>query len=139
VLDDYRERGTMEGHIGEHQSVLAGGLSSTNRLKPQIKNYRIMERTEPIDAERANAAALFLHGSAFNLLNTLRLVAGTLGKVDETARLHLRRAREELLAVAGRVVASARRATLVVTSRTAALWSRLWKALRRLEPIAAAI
>ena len=77
--------------------------------------------------------------SPLGLLNTLRLVAGASGKVDEPARLHLRRTREELLAVAGRVVVSARRATLVFTSRTAALWSRLWKALRRLEPLAAAI
>ena len=138
VLDYYRERGTMEGHIGEHQSVMSGRLSSTNRPKSRIKNYPVKERSEPIDAERANAAALLLHGIAFNLLNTLRLVAGASGKVDEPAHLHLRRAREELLAVAGRVVVSARRATLVVTSRTAALWSRLWKALRRLEPIAAA-
>jgi hypothetical protein len=135
VLDYYRERGTMEGYIGEHQSVLDGRLSSTRRPKSRIQNYRIRERSAPIDAERANAAALMLHGIAFNLLNTLRLVAGASGKVDEPARLHLRRAREELLAVAGRVVVSARRATLVVTSRTAALW----KAMRRLEPVAVAL
>jgi len=77
--------------------------------------------------------------SPLGLLNTLRLVAGASGKVDQPARLHLGRAREELLAVAGRVVVSARCVTLVVTSRTAALWSRPWKALLRLEPIAAAL
>jgi hypothetical protein len=124
VLDDYRERGTMEGHIGEHQSVLDGRLSSASRPKSRIRNFPVRERSEPVDAERANAAALLLHGVAFNPLNTLRLVGGVSGKVDEPARLHLGRAREELLAVAGRVVASARRATLAVTSRTAALWSR---------------
>lgn len=137
VLDYYRERGTMEGHIGEHQSVLDGRLSSTNRPKSKIKNFPIRQRSEPMDAERANTAALLLHGVAYNLLNTLRLVGGASGEVDQPARMHLRRAREKLLAVAGRVVVSARRATLVVTSRVAALWSRLWKALRRLEPVAA--
>jgi len=65
--------------------------------------------------------------------------SGLKAVVDQPARLHLGRAREELLAVAGRVVVSARCVTLVVTSRTAALWSRPWKALLRLEPIAAAL
>jgi hypothetical protein len=82
---------------------------------------------------------LALHGIAFNLLNTLRLLGGSSGKVNEPARLHLSRTRRELLAVAGRVVVSARRAPLVVTAKTAALWGRLWKALRRLEPVAEAL
>ena len=136
VVDYYRDRGTMEGHIGEHQSVVNGQLSSTKRPKSHIKHYPIQERATHVDAERVNAASLALHGIAFNLLNTLRLLAGESGKVDEPARLHLGRARRELLAVAGRIVVSARRATLVVTKRTAALWALLWKALRRLEPIA---
>jgi hypothetical protein len=139
VVDYYRARGTMEGHIGEHQSVVSGRLSSTNRPKSNIKNSPIGKRSQPVDAERVNAASLALHGIAFNLLNTLRLLGGSSGKVNEPARLHLSRARRELLAVAGRVVVSARRATLVVTAKTAALWGRLWKALRRLEPVAEAL
>ncbi len=134
VLDYYRERGTMEGHIGEHQSVVNGALSSTNRPKSHIKHREIGERAEPIDAEAANAAALCLHGIAYNLLNTLRLLGGTSGNVDENSGLHLRRARRILLNVAGRVIISARRATLIVSERTAAVWARLWKALRKLEP-----
>jgi len=139
VLDFYRERGTMEGHIGEHQSVLHGMLSSTNRPKTHIKHRRIKERTEPIDAERANAAALCLHGLAFNLLNTLRLLAGNSGDVDQPAGLHLGRARACLLMVAGRIVVSARRVTLIVSAKSAAIWGRLWKALRKLVPQPAVI
>jgi hypothetical protein len=139
VVDYYRDRGTMEGHIGEHQSVVNGRLSSTNRPKSHIKHFPIQERSTPVDTECVNAASLALHGIAFNLLNTLRLLVGESGKVHEPACLHLGRARRELLAVAGRIVVSARRATLGVTAKTAALWGRLWKALRRLEPVAEAL
>lgn len=62
MLDNYRDRGTMEGHIREQQSVLDGRLSSTNRCTSEIKHNPIQERIEPVDAERANAAALLLHG-----------------------------------------------------------------------------
>lgn len=133
VLDFYRERGTMEGHIGAHQSVLRGRLSSTNRPKSHIKHSEIKERAEPIDAEAANAAALCLHAIAYNLFNTMRLLAGKSGLVDEPAGIHLRRARASLLAIPGRIVVSARRATLIVSEKTAAIWGRLWRALRRLE------
>jgi len=68
VLDDCRERGTMEGRIGKHQSVPDGRLSSTRRPKSRIRNYPVKERSEPIDAERANAAALLRHGIAFGPL-----------------------------------------------------------------------
>jgi len=131
-----------EGHIGEHQSVINGFLSSANRPKSKIKNFPVQERSEPIDAEAANAAALCLHGLAYNLLNTLRLLGGHSGElvaVEKPAGLHLRRARARLLAVAGRVVVSGRRATLVVAEQTAVIWSRLWKALLRLTPISATI
>ena len=142
ALDYYRERGTMEGHIGEHQSVINGFLSSTNRRKSQIKNGPVQEHSEPIDAVSANAACLCLHGLAYNLLNTLRLLAGHSGKimaVEDPARLHMRRARGLLLAVAGRIVVSGRRATLIVTEKAAAIWGRLWKALRRIEPVPAVL
>lgn len=36
VLDFYRERGTMEAHIGEMKSVIDGRLSSTNRKKTRV-------------------------------------------------------------------------------------------------------
>ena len=99
VYDHYRERGTMETHIGEHQSVVEGFLSSSNRPKTTINNHPVQKRSKPIDAQAANAAALCLHGLAYNLLNTLRLLAGESGKlmaIYEPSKLHLRRARERL-------------------------------------------
>ena len=134
VLGYYRERGTMEGHIGEHQSVIDGYLSSTNRPKRHIKGKQPVQRSVPIDPERANAAALCLHGLAFNLLNTARILAGMSVTITDAPGLHLRRARQLLLATAGRMVVSARRATLVVSEQTAAIWARLWKALLRMSP-----
>jgi len=101
----------MENHIGEHQSVIDGFLSSSNRPKSKINNFPVQVRSKPIDAEAANAAALCLHGLAYNLLNTLRLLAGDSGKVmtiNDPAKLHLRRARARLLAICGRVVVSGR-------------------------------
>ena len=138
VLDDCRERGTMEGHIGEHQSVIDGFLSSTNRSKRRIKGKQPLQRSKPIDLERVNAVALLLHGLAFNLLNTARLLAGSLAVIEEAPGLHLRRARGLLPAVTGRIVVSARRATLIVSEHTAAIWANLWKALRKIEPQPAA-
>ena len=132
VLDYYRERGTMEGHIGEHQSVIDGFLSSTNRPKRHVKGKQPVQRSKPIDAQRVNAVALLLHGLAFNLLNTARILAGRSAVIEEAPGLHLRRARQLLLAVAGRFVVSARRATLIVSEHTAAIWAKLWKALRRI-------
>jgi len=71
---------------------------------------------------------------AYNLLNTLRLLGGMPGRVDENSGLHLGRARRILLNVAGRLIISARRATMIVSERTAAVWARLWKAMRRHAP-----
>ena len=137
VLDFYRARGTMEGHIGELQSVINGALSSANRPKGHIKQREVEKRAEPIDARAANAAALLLHGIAYNLMNTLRLLGGTSGYPDEPAGLGLRRARSTLVALAGRIVVSARRAKLIVSQRTAALWARIMERIERLAPPAA--
>ena len=76
VLDFYRARGTMEGHIGEFQSVIDGSLSSTNRKKKLYRRKPVVSPATPIDPERVNAAALCLHGLALNLLNTFRALAG---------------------------------------------------------------
>ena len=134
VLDFYRARGTMEGHIGELQSVINGALSSANRPKAHIKHQKVEKRAAPIDPRGANAAALLLHGIAYNLMNTLRLLGGTSGYPDEPAGLGLRRARSTLVALAGRIVVSARRAKLIVSQRTAALWARVTGRIRRLSP-----
>ena len=113
VLDFYRTRGTMEGHIGEMKSVIEGRLSSTNRQKSRYAHHEVSHHAEPIDPERVNAAALCLHAIAYNLLSTLRSLAGDSDFIDEAPGLGLKRARR-MLRIPGRIVISARRATLVI-------------------------
>jgi hypothetical protein len=133
VLDFYRERGTMEGHIGEFQSVIDGSLSSTNRKKKLYRRKPVANPATPIDPERVNAAALCLHGLAFNLLNTFRALAGASDYIDEPPELGLRRARQ-LLLVAGRIVISARRATLVIMDAALESWRRAWSRIEAFHP-----
>ena len=133
VLDFYRARGTMEGHIGEMKSVIAGRLSSTNRTKRRYARQEIVRRAVPVDPERVNAAMLCLHALSFNLLNTFRSLAGESPFIDEPAEMHLRRARV-LLRVPGRVVQSARRATLVIRDVALTAWATVVGRLRKLRP-----
>jgi len=132
VLDFYRERGTMETHIGEMKSVVNGRLSSTNRKKAMYAKREIADHAEPINPERVNAAALCMHGLAFNLLNTFRILAGASEFIDEPPEFGLRRARS-LLLTAGRVVVSARRATLIIMDAARAAWDRAWTRIQALR------
>lgn len=132
VLDFYRARGTMEGHIGEMKAVIYGHLSSTNRKKESYGGSEVQNEEEPIDPERVNAAALCIHALSYNLLNTLRLLGGASGFVDEPAEVSLRRARR-LLLVPGRIIVSARKATLVVTDAALDSWRRTWERMRALH------
>jgi len=133
VLDFYRERGTMEAHIGEMKAVIDGRLSSTNRKKTLYGRQPVAAHEEPIDPERVNAAALCMHGLAFNLLNTFRSLAGASEFIDEPAEVGLRRARE-LLLIPGRIVVSARRATLIIMDAALESWQRAWARLQALNP-----
>lgn len=63
VLDFYRARGTMEGHIGEMKFVIAGRLSRTNRTKRRYARQDIARRAAPVDPEHVNAAMLCLPGA----------------------------------------------------------------------------
>jgi hypothetical protein len=123
----------MEGHIGEFQSVIDGSLSSTNRKKKLYRRKPVAKPATPIDPERVNAAALCLHGLAFNLLNTFRALAGASDYIDEPPELGLRRARQ-LLLVAGRIVISARRATLVIMDAALESWRRAWSRIEAFHP-----
>ena len=132
VLDFYRARGPWRAHR-ELQSVINGALTARTGPRPTSSTRR--SRSAPPRSTRgANAAALLLHGIPYNLMNTLRLLGGTSGYPDEPAGLGLRRARSTLVALAGRIVVSARRAKLIVSQRTAALWARVTGRIRRLSP-----
>ena len=133
VLDFYRERGTMEAHIGEMKSVIDGHVSSTNRSKTCYARREVVKRAKPVDPERVNAAALCLHGLAFNLLNTFRALACSSAYIDEPPEMGIRRARR-LLLVAGRMVVSARRVTLVIMDAALESWGRVAARIQGLRP-----
>ncbi len=133
VLDFYRARGTMEGHIGEMKAVIDGRLSSTNREKRRYANKDIVNQETPVDPMQVNTAALCLHALSYNLLNTFRSLSGTPDFIDEPAELSLRRARS-LLLVPGRVILSARRATMVVMHAALDSWRRAWTRICALHP-----
>ena len=133
VLDFYRARGTMEPHIGEMKSVIDGRVSSTNRAKARYARRAAVKRAKPVDPERVNAAALCLHGLAFNLLSTFRALAGSSDHLDEPPEMGMRRARQ-LLLVAGRMVISAHRATLVIMDAALEAWGRAAARIQDLRP-----
>ena len=132
LLAFYRERGTMEGHIGDLKSTLRPALSSTSRIKSHIQGEPIENPGEPRDGYACNAANLLLFALAYNLANLVRRV--TARATAETWRL--RRCRDTLLRVPARVVLHARRVTVVLREEAAPLWNRFLRRLERLLPAA---
>jgi len=74
LLAHYRQRGTMEGHIGELSSALAPALSCTSRPKSHVRGKTPKTISAPRDGEAANAATFLLYALAYNLSNSLRLI-----------------------------------------------------------------
>ena len=138
ILEFYRARGTMEAHLGELVG-LDPALSSTLRAKSHVRG--IAPRTSGAgrskeEAERANAATLLLYAHAYNLLNVARRVYAREVAPESPLGLRPHTLRVLLIAVAARVLISGRRITVVVERKTAAVWSKLWRGLNRLRPVA---
>ena len=91
------------------------------------------KREALVDGVQVNAAALCLHALSYNLLNTFRSLSGASDFIDEPAELSLRRARR-LLLVPGRIVRSARTATLIIMIDSLAAWQRAWARISALHP-----
>ena len=132
TLDFYRERALMENHIGEHQSVLSANLASSNRPKTHIKQKPVKNAEGPVDAFASNAAALLLHGIAYNLANTLRFLINRGIEIEGSNGMHFKSVRRLFLAIAGRFVISSRRITLRVPEVMMKIRSELWGALAKI-------
>ena len=131
LLDFYRKRGIMEGHIGDWKSVLRPAFPSTSRPKSHLRGKKPRRtRAEPRDGFACNEANLLLYALAYNLANLVRRVTARATRKP----WQLRRCRDTLLQVAGKVVLHARRVTLVVRDDVAPLWSAFLRALYRLLP-----
>jgi hypothetical protein len=132
LLSLYRQRGTMEKHLGCLLSAIDPRLSSTNRPKSHVRGQLPAKRADPCDPEAVNAAHLLLVGLAHNLLVSAAGIANTAARphrVDSTKRV-----RELLLSVPGRLAVSARRAILVVNEAVAEAWTQFLRRLGHLAP-----
>ena len=126
LLEMYRERGTAEGHMGELMNVLEPALSSSPRPKSHYRGAAIEEHAPSEDSFERNEALLMLNVLAYNLMHAARL------SLEEATGegWSLRRLRERVLRVAGRVLLHGRRAILIIATQTAALWNALWSRLK---------
>jgi len=129
LLDLYRQRGTAEGYMGELMDVLAPALSSSARPKSHYRGKALGACATPMDAFAHNEVILLLNLLAYNILHTTR----TLMKTATDQSWSLRRVRERVLRVAGRIVIHARRATLILADVSNDLWNRLWQKLMRFQ------
>lgn len=138
ILDFYRDRGTMEAHLGEFKG-LEPALSSTRRPKTHIHG-RLPRRTGTgrfslESAERANEATLLLYAHAYNLLNAARRVLASEIAPERRVGLRLSTMRAILLCVAARLIVSGRRITVVLDRSAAEVWTKFWHGLRRLRSV----
>jgi hypothetical protein len=137
MLERYRRRGCAESHIGEFRDVLDPHLSSAPRGR---FSFRPFDFIGPLRAEdspdfTANEVTLLIHALAYNAMHALRSIL-PLQATEEA--WSLRRLRERVLCVAGRVLLHGRRVTLVVTTATSRHWHDLWQRLRGLDNLALA-
>ena len=77
ILGFYRQRGTMENHIGELKNVLRPALSCSEREPRDKKENRTMDEQAVADQRDAacNEATMLLHLLAYNLANFGRRLA----------------------------------------------------------------
>src|SRR3954454_24944444 len=121
------QRWWMEGHFGELMDVLAPTLSSTQRTKSRYRDNPLPTLPTGIDAAARHEAILLLHLLAYELMHAGRRAM----ELATHTGWSLRRFRERVLRVGGRVLLHARRVTLVVAQTAAGFWSALWPRFER--------
>lgn len=125
LVQHYRNRGAMEGRLGDFKGAFHPALSCTTQSS---------EESEQAAAFAASASTFQLYLMADGLLHTLRLLADEKVSSDHISSPSLSRVRRILVQVAARVTKSARRLTFVVADSTHALWKGLGRRMDRLRP-----
>jgi hypothetical protein len=130
LLEMYRQRGTAEGHMGELMSVLDPALSSSPRPKQHYRGRDLGDAQSPsVDSFAVNEVVLILNALAYNVLHAARVLM----EQATNEGWSIRRLRERVLRVAGRVLVHARQATIVIGENSANLWRVLLSRLTRLR------
>jgi hypothetical protein len=127
LLEHYRQRGTAEAFMGELKNVFDPALSSSPRPKTHYRDHLIDSVGSLRDSFAINEVILLLNMLAYNVAHVARLVTETATGQGWS----LRRLRERVLRVAGRILVHGRRATLVISDLSAALWRAVWLQLGR--------
>lgn len=130
LLEHYRERGTAESLFGELMSTLAPALSSAARPKSHYQDGAPKRNYPSGDSFAINEAGLLLNAMAYNLLHAVR----SLLQVVTRQGWRIKRLRNQVLRIAGRILLHGRRAVLVITRESASHWQALQAGLRRLPP-----
>jgi hypothetical protein len=110
-------------------SVLHPALSSTPRPKKHYRGQKPKKRHAAGNSFYINEVFLLLNALAYNVAHA----APVLMERATQEGWSLRRFRERVLRVAGRLLLHGRRATLVLGSSAAKLWTALLSQLRRLH------
>ena len=129
VLEHYRERGKAEGHMGELKDVLDPALSSTNRPKTHVRGRKPRSATPAIDAFACNEVRMLISMMAYQLMHIARRA---MARATGTG-WSLRRLRERVLRAGARLIISARRMTLTLSTAAAGFWALLWPEIMALQ------
>jgi len=130
LLARYRARGEAERDFGDWKSTLALALSSAPRPKSHYRGRAVTTPEPETDSFGANEARLLLSLIAANLLRA----GAELASADERQVMTRQRFRQLVLKVAGRVLVSGRRLTLVIEAARAHVWQCFWRELNRRYP-----
>lgn len=132
ILEWYRQRGTLEGYLGEFKSVLQPALSSSPRPKTHVGGKQPKSWQVPRDAEAANEATFLLFLLAYSLLNAARRVMNR--SSGDEGPWSLDRLRKNLLKVAARVTRHSRYAFFQINAAAGLLWETFRLGVARLAP-----
>jgi Transposase DDE domain group 1 len=127
LLAHYRQRGTAEGHFGELMDVPAPALSSTQRTRRHYRGNPLPALPTSIDVAARNEMLLLLHLMAYETMHAGRRMM----EIATGTGWSLRRFRERVLRVGGRVLIHARRIILVIAETAARHWAALWPRFER--------
>lgn len=145
LLEFYRRRGTLEGHIGEFINALSVALSCTSRPKKVYGDKQFMKKSDPRTPEEqfaCNDATFMLYVWAYNLANRLRLLAEVAMPLDRGPNAKPReggwslyRVQQLILRAAARVLLHSRKVVIVLGQATARIWNALSRHLARLPRV----